>query len=145
MKKYKIGIVLGIISIITSILFVGVPSSLKGLSLLNIIIFSLGLLLIIIISLLKVEDKYLLIYIISYLVIEFNLTAIIESSAKDYTLLLLGWLPGLVISIIGLLKGNQNKKIYNIKTSKILNIIGLVLSIINLIGGLVINKGIIIM
>lgn len=140
MKKYKLGIVLGIISIITSLLFTGVPVAFSNLPLINIIVFILGLLGLIAMYL-KAEDKHLLIYIISYLVITFTLTAIIETSDIEYTLLLLGWLPGLIIGIVGLLRSIKNKEIYNIKIAKILCIIGMALSVINLVGGLITYKG----
>jgi hypothetical protein len=93
---------------------------------------------------LKAEDNNLLICTISYLVITFALTSIIESSDREYTKLLLGWLPGLIIGIVGLLRSNKNKDIYNIKIAKILNIIGIALSVINLIGGLITYKGFVI-
>ena len=140
MKKYKTGIILGIISIITSLFIVGIPISLKGLPLINMIVLILGLIGLLLMSL-KAEDKYLLIYTTSYLVITLTLTIIIEQSEKEFILLLLGWLPSLAVALTGLVKSNQNKDIYNIKLAKILSIIGIALSLINLIGGLIVYKG----
>ncbi len=143
MKKYKLGIILGILSIITSLLIVGIPVSLKGLPLINLVVIIICLIGLVIMAL-KAEDNNLLICTISYLVITFALTSIIESSDREYTKLLLGWLPGLIIGIVGLLRSNKNKDIYNIKIAKILNIIGIALSVINLIGGLITYKGFVI-
>lgn len=143
MKKYKTGIILGIISIITSLFIVGIPISLNGLPLINMIVLILGLIGLLLMSL-KAEDKYLLIYTTSYLVITLTLTIIIEQSEKEYILLLLGWLPSLAVALTGLVKSNQNKDIYNIKLAKILSIIGIALSLINLISGLIVYKGFVI-
>lgn len=143
MKKYKTGIILGIISIITSLFIVGIPISLKGLPLINMIVLILALIGLLLMSL-KAEDKYLLIYTTSYLVITLTLTIIIEQSEKEFILLLLGWLPSLAVALTGLVKSNQNKDIYNIKLAKILSIIGIALSLINLIGGLIVYKGFVI-
>lgn len=77
MKKYKLGIILGIISIITTCTIVGVP----------------------------VGDKKLAI----------------------------GFLPGMILSITGLIFTKKNNEKYKIKLSLILNIIALILSIISLL------------
>lgn len=88
MKNYKVGIILGIISIISTCMIVGVP----------------------------VGDKKIAI----------------------------GFLPGMILSITGLILTKRCKEKYKIKVSLILNVIGLVLSIISLLlvilnGGFIIN------
>ena len=77
MKKYRVGIVLGIIAIVLSLLMCGINGK------------------------------------------------------------VLGWLFGFTVGLIGLIITIINKKKFNIKTSLILNIIGIVLSILNLIIGLI--------
>lgn len=49
----------------------------------------------------------------------------------------LGWLFGFTVGLIGLILSIVNKDKYNIKLSMVLNIIGIVLSILNLIFGLI--------
>lgn len=49
----------------------------------------------------------------------------------------LGWLFGFTVGLIGLILSIVNKDKYNTKLSKVLNIIGIVLSILNLIFGLI--------
>ena len=49
----------------------------------------------------------------------------------------LGWLFGFTVGIIGLTLSIVRKDNYNIKVSLILNIVGIVLSILNLIFGLI--------
>ncbi len=88
MKNYKIGIILGIIAIVSTLLIVGVP----------------------------IGDK---VYAI-------------------------GFLPGMIISIIGLVLIHKNKEKYSIVASYVLNILALILSILSLSSALVINHGFII-
>ena len=77
MKNYKIGIILGIISIISSLLIVGVP----------------------------IGD---------------NVIAI-------------GFLPGMIISIIGLILTKKSSEKYKTRVSTIINVIGFIVSIMNLL------------
>ena len=77
MKNYKTGIILGSISIISTLAIVGVP----------------------------IGDK----------------------------MVRIGFLPGMIMSLIGVFLTNKNKEKYKTKTSSILNIIALILSILSLI------------
>lgn len=77
MKNYKIGIILGIISIISSLLIVGVP----------------------------IGDKKLAI----------------------------GFLPGMIISITGLILTKKSSEKYKTRVSTIINVIGLIVSIMSLL------------
>ena len=133
LPKYKYGIIMGILSILTALLLTGVPIGSSTIELINIAIFLLGLLVMLIISLKLKKDKVSLIYTLSYLVIVFILTSIIESKYNDFQLYAIGWLPGFVISIIGLIRSKAIEKTYDNKIGMVLNIIGLVLSIISLI------------
>ena len=87
MKNYKTGIILGIISIISTFIIVGIPFGNK--------------------------------------------------------MVRIGFLPGMILSIIGSILTSKNKEKYKTKTSLILNIIALILSIISLImsavNGFVVN------
>ena len=145
LKSYKFGIVMGILAIIVSLLITGVPIGSSPIELVNIAIYLLGVIVMLIISLKKKNDKISLIYTLIYLVTTIVLIAIIESNYDDFKLYAIGWIPGFVISTIGLLRTKDNKKNYNIKVSMILNIIGLILSLISLIlvipnGGFLISK-----
>ena len=51
--------------------------------------------------------------------------------------LVLGWIIGLSIGLIGIYLNNKNKTNYKVKISNILCIIGIVFSILNLILGLI--------
>lgn len=81
MKNYKTGIILGVISVISTLAIVGVP----------------------------IGDK----------------------------MVRIGFLPGMILSIIGLTLTSKNKEKYKPKTSLILNIIALIFSTISLVMSIV--------
>jgi len=81
MKNYKVGIILGILSIISTLLIVRVP----------------------------IGDK----------------------------MVAIGFLPGMVLSIVGIILTKSNKEKYKLKVSLIINIIAIILSVISLILGIV--------
>ena len=145
LKKYKFGIATGIISIIISLLITGVPIGPSPIELVNLAIYIVGVIIMLIISLKKKNDLISLIYTLIYVVTVITLTILIENNYNDFKLYALGWVPGFIISAIGLLRSKANKKIYNTKLSLILNTIGLILSLISLIlvipnGGFAIGK-----
>ena len=81
MKNYKVGIILGTLSIISTLMIVRVP----------------------------IGDK----------------------------MVAIGFLPGMVLSIVGLILTKSNKEKYKMKVSLILNTIAIILSVISLILGIV--------
>lgn len=145
LPKYKYGITMGILSIITTILITGVPVGTSLIEIINISVYLLGIIVMLILSLKKKNDKVSLIYTLIYLAISIALIMMIETKYNDFKLYAIGWIPGFAISIIGLIRSKDVKKTYDNKLSMILNVIGLVLSIISLIlvipnGGFVISK-----
>lgn len=81
MKNYKVGIILGTLSIISTLMIVRVP----------------------------IGDK----------------------------MVAIGFLPGMILSIVGIILTKSNKKKYKLKVSLILNTIAIILSVISLILGIV--------
>ena len=81
MKNYKLGIILGTLSIISTLMIVRVP----------------------------IGDK----------------------------MVAIGFLPGMVLSIVGIILTKSNKEKYKLKVSLILNTIAIILSVISLILGIV--------
>lgn len=145
LPKYKYGITMGILSIITTLLITGVPVGTSLIELISIIVFLLGIIVMLILSLKKKNDKVSLIYTLIYLAICITLIMMIEIKYNDFNLYAIGWMPGFAISAIGLIRSKDVKKTYDNKLSMILNVIGLVLSIISLLlvipnGGFVISK-----
>ncbi len=81
MKNYKVGIILGTLSIISTLMIVRVP----------------------------IGDK----------------------------MVAIGFLPGMILSIVGIILTKSNKEKYKLKVSLILNTIAIILSVISLILGIV--------
>ena len=133
MKNNKNGIILGIISILSSLLFTGMPIGKNLFEIVAIILYVTGLLLIIYFGFLKRNSKNTIITSIVYLIILFILVVFIEMQYKDFIILAIGFIPGLLISISGLILTKDNKTKYKTKVSLVLNVIGLVLSIISLL------------
>lgn len=139
MKNYKDGIILGIISIVSSLLFTGFPVGSNPIEIFTLMFYIVGLLLLVYSGIIKKNSKKTLITTIVYLITLLTLVMIIETKLKGFTLLAIGCIPGLVIGIIGIILTKNNKEKYKTKASIILNIIGLVLSLISLL--LVIPNG----
>ena len=133
MKNYKDGIILGVISILSSSLFVGIPVGKNLIEIVTTIFYVIGLLLIIYFGLIKRSSKRTIITSIVYLIILFLLVAFVEMQYKDFIILAVGFVPGLLISISGLILTKNNKTKYKTKVSLVLNIIGLIISIISLL------------
>ena len=142
MKNYKNGMILGILSILCSLIFVGIPIGNNILEIINIIIYLTGLLLILFFSIVKKNDKIILITTIIYISLLTLFTILIELNNNYLFLIAIGFIPGLIISISGLIISKNNKQKYNPKISTIINSIGLLLSIISLL--MAINNGFII-
>lgn len=67
-----------------------------------------------------------------YLAILFALVIFVETRYENYTLVAIGFLPGAVMSMIGLLRTRSSRDRYKTKADLILNGIGLALSLANL-------------
>lgn len=133
MKNYKDGIILGVLAIISTLLFTGIPAGTNILEIITLVIFILGTLLIVFLGIIKKNSKSTVMSSIVYLIILFFIVLVVESQYKDATILAIGFIPGLVLSTTGLILSISNKNNYKTKASKILNIIGIVLSIISLL------------
>ncbi len=139
MKNYKTGIQLGIESILFSVVFVGIPFGTSILEIINTLLFIVGLLLIIYLGIIKKEDKYISKITIVFFLLLIILSTFIELYFHNFVLIGIGFLPGLIISIVGLLRTKANKGNYKTTNSFVLNLIGLIFSIVNF--GLVVANG----
>lgn len=132
MKNDRIGIILGIVSILCALIFVGIPVGFNHMiEIINTVFFAVGLVVILCLGFAAKNDKAAVIASIIYAVILFVLVFVIELNYKDLTLLGIGFIPGLVISIMGIIKTVKAKSENKTKAGLIFNITGLVLSIAN--------------
>ena len=143
MKKYKNGIIIGLLSILSSLIVVGIPIGSSILEIINIIIYIIGLLAIIYFGFIKKNDKYLLVFSFIYLILLIILAGIIEVYYKDYNIMAIGFIIGLLFSIIGIINSNRNKDGYNISFSIGINIIALIISVFSFLMIFINGEGII--
>lgn len=141
MKNYKSGIILGIVSIISTIIFVGIPIGNNFFEIVNEILYVTGLMVLLYLGLIRKNDKFTIIFSIVYLIVLFILTGFIELNYNDFTLVAIGIIPGLLISIVGLIRTISNMAKYKTRVSLIINIIALILSIISFLM-IFLNRGI---
>lgn len=140
MNNKKNMMVIGVISIISTLLMTGIPFGVEVLQICNVIVFFAGIVLIIFFGMIRQNDKLLMIISITYAFLLFAITIIIESTSDTYTLLAVGFIPGLLMSIAGLRrthKGCRSKICY------IVNAIALLISVLS-VGLIFLNGGIII-
>ena len=143
MKNFRDGIILGIISIVSSLLFVGIPIGNRLLEIIMLVVFISGLLLIMYYGWIKKDSKKIVYISIAYFILLFILVGFIQSFYQDFSLVAIGFVPGLVISLLGVILSKINKYQYKVKISFILNIIGLILSFISFLF-VIVNGGFVI-
>lgn len=145
MKKYKLGIIMGIISIVSSLLFAGIPVGREKLQIAYFVLFLLLNFIILVFGLFAKKDKTVIFISIISVVLIFLSTLYIETNQDSLTkMVVLGWLVSLSLGTVGLYRTINNKKDYSYKLALYLCIIGLLFSIVNLILGLVTNGGFVI-
>ena len=105
MKNYRVGIILGIISILCALTFVGIPVGFNNIvEIICTVFFALGLLTILCMGFAVKNEKISVIASAAYVVILFVLVAVVELNYNDFTLLAIGFVPGLLISGMGVIK-----------------------------------------
>ncbi len=134
MKNYYAGIVLGGISILCALLFVGIPIGFNNiLETITTLSGVVGLLAVLCLGISGKNDKITVISTAMYVVVLFVLILIVELNYNDFVLTGTGFLPGLSVSIMGIIKTVKVKGKSKTTASFILNITGLVFSIANLL------------
>ena len=144
MKKFNVYCLLGVISIVSALLFCGVPVGKEGLILAYCIMFLVLNFAFILIGILSKKDSVVGISAFVYFIAFIISTSVIEMKTEGYKLTVLGWLVPFIVSIVGLYRIFNLKKEERSKVALIFNFVGLGLSIVSLIYGLVTNGGFII-
>ena len=132
MKTYMQGIVLGILSILSSIMMSGIPFGSGIIEIANAVVLVIGVFAVIFLGIIKKKYTAALIVSVIYLVILFLLTMIIELNLSGFTIVGLGFVPGLAVSITGLVTSMQRKGEKKIIAGIILNALGILVSIASL-------------
>lgn len=144
MKNYRVGMILGIVSVLCSLTFVGIPIGFNNIiEIINTVFFVVGLVVILCLGFAAKNDKAAVIASVMYAVILFALVLVVELNYKDFILLEIGFVPGLLMSVMGIIKTVKVKSENKTKVSFIFNITGLVLSIVSFLLAIM-NDGLII-
>lgn len=131
MKVYVSGIVMGVIAIVSSLLFVGVPFGISILEIVNTALFIVGFIAVLLVGLAFKKPFAAMIISILYVVSLFILTLAIESGSNGFTLVAVGFIPGLVIAATGLISSLQIKSKKKILPSMIVNILAILVACAN--------------
>ena len=142
MKVYKQSILLGILSILSGLLIVGVPVGTEIIEIVNTAVLAIGALAIILLGVFK--KKYTIAAIVSaiYTVAVFAMTAMIEANMQDFSILAIGFVPGLTMAATGMITSIQQKGEKKILIGMIITLIGMfinlasgVMALISIISG----------
>ena len=144
LKNYTQGIIYGIISILMTLLLTGIPLGNSHLEIVNIILYIVGLILVLYLGLIIGNDKATLITMIGYLIVSGALTIYIECTTKYEAIFSVGFLSGLIVSFIGLIRTNAVREKYYVRFSFIINSLALLLAVASLVlifvnGGLIVQ------
>ena len=110
MKNKAFLIVTGIISILSSLTMNGLPVGTNILEIIYEAAALLGLAAVFYAGFIKQNDKMLMILSIAYTVVLFGATMLIEMFLKDFVLVGIGFLPGLVMSLAGLVRNHRTNR-----------------------------------
>lgn len=142
MKVYKQSIILGLLSILSGLMIVGIPVGSEMIEIVNIVVLAVGALAIILLGVLK--KKYTLAAILSviYTVAVFGMTAMIEANMQGFSILAIGFVPGLTMAATGMITSIQQKGEKKILIGMIITSIGMfinlasgVMALISIISG----------
>ena len=129
MKVYKQSIILGLLSILSGLMIVGIPVGIEMIEIINIVVLAVGALAIILLGVVK--KKYTLAAILSafYTLAVFGMTAMIEANMQGFSILAIGFVPGLTMAVTGLITSIQQKGKKKILIGMIFTSIGLLINL----------------
>lgn len=129
MKVYKYGIIMGLVSIVSTFFLVGIPSGTQAPILVaNAAVFAAGIISVLMLG--PVMKKYASACVISilYVLALTLLSSYIELYTKGYAVYKVGFIPGLVIAFAGIVTSLQNRGRSKIAVSMFICIIAFLLS-----------------
>ena len=138
MKVYTQSIILGVLSILSGLLMVGIPWGSEMIEIVNLAVIAIGAFAIILLGVFK--KKYTLAVILSviYLAAVFAMTAIIEGNEMNYAYMLyIGFVPGLTMAVTGMITSIQQKGKRKILAGMIITSIGMLINAASCIMGVI--------
>ena len=133
MKTYIQGILFGILSVLSGLMMSGIPLGSEIIEISNLIILVVGVFAVILLGVVKKKYTVAVIASVIYLVALFSLTMIIELNMSGFTIVGIGFIPGLSLAVTGLITSIQQKGDRKILAGIIFSSIGMLISIASLV------------
>ena len=103
-KAFLPGIIMGIISCVTGMIFVGIPLNMSILSIVNLVVFFFGAMITLYLGAVRGKYKSAVYAALAGAIISFILTYLMERSGEGgYSMLHIGFIYGLIVAITGLI------------------------------------------
>ena len=131
-KAFLPGIIMGIISCVTGMIFVGIPFDMSILSIVNLVVFFFGAMITLYLGAVRRKYKSAVYAALAGAVISFILTYLMERSGEGgYSMLHIGFIYGLIVAITGLISCIRARK----SGEKVLP--GIIVNSIGILAGLI--------
>jgi hypothetical protein len=133
MKTYVQGIIFGIMSILSGLLFTGIPFGTEMIEIVNVAVLVIGVFAVLIIGIFLKKYTAALTTSAVYMVVSFALMMFIETQMSGFTVVHAGFLPGLSMAITGLVTSMQLKGNRKILAGMILSVVGILINAASLV------------
>ena len=133
MKPYLEGIILGGLSVISGLLFVGIPFGTSLIEIANVAVLVIGAITVLILGIFLKKYTSAVITSAIYMGLLFALTLFIETQMSGSTIVYAGFLPGLSIAVTGLVTSIKMNGYQKILAGVILSVIGILVNIASLV------------
>ena len=133
MKTYALGIIFGILSILSGLLFTGIPFGTEMIEIVDVAVLVIGIFAVLIMGIFLKKYTAALITSAVYLVVSFTLMMFIETQMSGFTIVYAGFLPGLSMAITGLVTSIRLKGNRKILAGMILNVVGILINAASLV------------
>ncbi len=133
MKTYVQGIIFGMLSILSGLLFTGIPFGTEMIEIVDVAVLVIGIFAVLIMGIFLKKYTAALITSAVYMVVSFVLMMFIETQMSGFTIVYTGFLPGLSMAITGLVTSIRLKGNRKILAGMILNVVGILINAASLV------------
>ena len=133
MKTYVQGIIFGMLSILSGLLFTGIPFGTEMIEIVDVAVLVIGIFAVLIMGIFLKKYTAALITSAVYMVVSLVLMMFIETQMSGFTIVYAGFLPGLSMAITGLVTSIRLKGNRKILAGMILNVVGILINAASLV------------
>ncbi len=133
MKTYVQGIIFGMLSILSGLLFTGIPFGTEMIEIVDVAVLVIGIFAVLVMGIFLKKYTAALITSAVYMVVSFVLMMFIETQMSGFTIVYTGFLPGLSMAITGLVTSIRLKENRKILAGMILNVVGILINAASLV------------